>query len=77
MVAGFAEVVERKEFFGCGGLQPSEFVSPAVQNGTYSARSVASTKVYVFRIAPALTDNSEERPARRWRNIATGLMEGL
>jgi hypothetical protein len=21
MVAGFAEVVERKEFFGCGGLQ--------------------------------------------------------
>jgi hypothetical protein len=27
MVAGFAEVVERKEFFGCGGLQCTEAIT--------------------------------------------------
>jgi hypothetical protein len=33
MVAGFREVAETQRFFGCGGLQPSEFASPALQIG--------------------------------------------
>ena len=41
MVAGFAELIEGKRFFGCGGLQPSEFASPAVQSATDSSRGVA------------------------------------
>jgi hypothetical protein len=36
MVAGFTEVIEGKRNFGCGGLQPSEFVSPAGPNETDS-----------------------------------------
>jgi hypothetical protein len=42
MVAGFAGIAERKEILVVGGLQPSELFSPAVQDGTDSAFSVAS-----------------------------------
>jgi hypothetical protein len=30
MVAGHGELAERKEFFGCGGLQPFELFTPAI-----------------------------------------------
>jgi len=38
MVAGFAEVAERRDSSGCGGLQPSELFSPAFQlpNGSHN-----------------------------------------
>jgi hypothetical protein len=32
MVAGFAEVIEGKDLFGCGGLQPSEFVGYSIRS---------------------------------------------
>ena len=48
MVAGFAEAAERRDFFGCGGLQPSEFASPTIQIGTDSSRSVDSMKICWF-----------------------------
>jgi len=43
MVAGFVEIAERKDFFGCGGLQPSELFSAAIQRGTDPARRVGGT----------------------------------
>jgi hypothetical protein len=45
MVAAFAEVPDRKENRGCGGLQPSEFASRAVQFRTDSRRSVGTCVV--------------------------------
>jgi hypothetical protein len=54
MVAGFVEIAERKEFFGCGGLQPSELFSAAIQLGTDPARSIASVQGHrlgTFRVA--------------------------
>jgi hypothetical protein len=41
MVAGLAEVVETKRFFGCGGLQPSELFGAAIWVGTYPSRRIA------------------------------------
>jgi hypothetical protein len=43
MVAGFAEVPDRKENRGCGGLQPSELFSAAIQRGTDPARRIGGT----------------------------------
>jgi hypothetical protein len=52
MVAGFAEIIERKENLGCGGLQPSELFSASLQVGINPARGVAC-KVIGWRLPPS------------------------
>ena len=64
MVAGFVEIAERKEFFGCGGLQPSELFSAAIQLGTDPARSIASVQGHRLGIIPGVADNSGDGDKR-------------
>jgi hypothetical protein len=56
-------VNEIRERSGCGGLQPSEFVSPAVQNGAGSACSVA-------RVCVSLKLPDECRPSATKLSLA-------
>jgi hypothetical protein len=52
MVAGFAEVIEREETL-VAACNASEFVSPTIQIGTDSDRSMSSAMVIGRRLPPS------------------------
>jgi hypothetical protein len=61
MVAEFAEVIERKRNFACGGLQPSELFSPDIPLSTGSRSGLVNRPLRESAAGLASTWNNPRR----------------